>query len=166
MANADMELNQQQKKWASKPHQRVPPKKLQEILIKQEGRCNLSDVKIIFDTKKGTPKSGGRGCHPLYPAVDHIDPGNPDGGYQIVCYALNDFKGHLSLECFKALRRTKAWRMLMDRWRKQAVRDKSDIEAFKRLLRPNAKQKKTAINARRQATLSSPCRARTARRRT
>ncbi|HCE45483.1 MAG TPA: hypothetical protein DET40_18235, partial [Lentisphaeria bacterium] len=37
---------------------------------------------------------------------------------------------------------TKAWKKLMEDWRKQSVKDKSDRKAFKRLLRPNAKQKK------------------------
>ena len=93
---------------------------------------------MIFDVEEGTPVKGGKGCHPLYPAVDHIDPKNPDGGHQIVCYALNDLKGHLPLECFNALKATKAWKTLMKQWRKQAKKDRTAREAFKRLLRPNA----------------------------
>lgn len=97
---------------------------------------------MVFDPKKGTPVKGGEGCHPLYPAVDHIDPGNPAGGYQIVCYALNDLKGHLPYDCFKALQSTDAWKKLMKMWVDQAEHDNKDREAFRRLLRPNAAPKK------------------------
>ncbi len=93
---------------------------------------------MLFDVAEGTPQTGGRGCHPLYPAVDHKDPGNPHGGHQIVCYALNDLKGHLPPDCFCALQRTKAWKRLMTCWRKQAAKDHTDRDAFRRLLRPNA----------------------------
>jgi hypothetical protein len=75
----------------------------------------------------------------LSPAVDHIDPGNRDGGVQLVCYALNDLKGHLPVDCFEALRETQAWGRLMDAWRGQARLDPKDWEAFRRLLRPNAR---------------------------
>lgn len=97
---------------------------------------------MIFDNAEGTPITGGRGCHPLYPAVDHIDPGNPHGGHQIMCYALNDLKGHLPTECFNALKRTKAWRTLMAKWRRQTGRNTRNRAAFMTLLRPNAKPKK------------------------
>lgn len=137
-----MELNQQQEKWASKGRQGVAKTLLRSLLIQQECKCALSGVEMIFDTSEGTPVTGGKGCHPLYPAVDHIDPGNPNGGYQIVCYALNDLKGHLPFDCFNALTQTDAWRSLMDRWQKQTAIDRVDREAFKHLLRPNAKLKK------------------------
>jgi len=132
-----MELTDEQKRWASKKRQGVSAKKLRELLISQKGRCALSGVKMIFDSNEGTPISGGRGSHPLYPAVDHIDPGNSAGGYQIVCYALNDLKGHLPYDCFEALRSTDAWKKLMEAWAEQAKKSK-DREAFRRLLRPNA----------------------------
>lgn len=137
-----MELTEQQKKWAARGRQGVSATSLRELLIRQDGRCALSGVKMIFDSKEGTPISGGRGCHPLYPAVDHIDPGNAVGGHQIVCYALNDLKGHLPPDCFKALSATKAWQKLMDKWRDQAQKDNADREEFRRLLRPNAKRLK------------------------
>ena len=142
-----MELNQQHEKWASKRHQGVPRKKLRELLIQQEGKCNLSGVEMIFDTGEGTPVAGGKGCHSLYPAVDHIDPGNPDGGHQIVCYALNDLKGHLPPACFDALRKIDAWQSLMNKWREQAVKDRTNREAFRLLLRPHAKPKPPQFNA-------------------
>lgn len=135
-----MELTEQQKEWADKRKQGASPKTLRDLLIEQEGKCALSGVNMIFDKKEGTPIKGGRGCHPLYAAVDHIDPGNRIGGYQIICYALNDLKGHLPPDCFKALSATKVWQKLMDKWRDQAQKDNADREAFKRLLRPNAKR--------------------------
>ena len=137
-----MELTNEQKKWASKKRQGASTKTLRELLISQKGCCALSNVEMIFDNNEGTPVSGGRGCHPLYPAIDHIDPGNPAGGYQIVCYALNDLKGHLPYNCFEALRSTDAWKKLMQMWVEQARKDNSDREAFRKLLRPNAIPKK------------------------
>ncbi len=137
-----MELTEDQKKWAAKRKQGASPKTLRDLLIKQKGMCALSGVDMIFDKKEGTPVSGGRGCHPLYAAIDHIDPGNHAGGYQIVCYALNDLKGHLPPDCFKALSETDAWQKLMDLWRTQARKDSKDREAFRKILRPNATSKK------------------------
>lgn len=136
-----MELTSDQKRWASKGRQGVNKSELLRILIKQKGKCALSGVDMIFNVREGTPAKGGRGCHPLYPAVDHIDPGNFDGGHQIVCYALNDLKGHLPIECFEALQKTNAWKSLMRQWRKQAEKDSTDRDAFMRFLRPNAKPK-------------------------
>lgn len=136
-----MEPTDQQRKWTSRGRQSAAPKTLREILVKQKGLCALSRVPMIFDPKEGMPVKEGRGCYPLYPAVDHIDPGNPEGGHQIVCYALNDRKGHLPPDCFNALSKTEAWQSLMERWRKQAEHDKNDRKAFMRLLRPNARKK-------------------------
>jgi hypothetical protein len=133
-----MELTSDQEKWASKSRQKVSKSKLREILITQNGECALSHVKMIFDIKEGTPIKGGIGCHPLYPAVDHIDPGNAYGDVQIVCYALNDLKGHLPPSCFSALQETPAWKSLMYYWQEQAKSDPFDRQAFKKLLRPNA----------------------------
>jgi hypothetical protein len=135
-----MELTEKQKMWSKKRRQGASSKMLEEILIKQKGKCALSDADLVFDVTEGTPQKGGNGCHPCYPAVDHIDPGNPNGGYQIVCYALNDLKGHLPTDCFKALIKTKAWKTLMKSWRKQAKTNIADREAFKKLIRPNANQ--------------------------
>lgn len=137
-----MELTEQQKKWASKRKQGVAPKTLRVLLNKQKGRCALSGVNMIFDKNEGTPMKGGRGCHPLYAAVDHIDPGNREGGYQIICYALNDLKGHLPPDCFKALLETNEWKKLMSKWGRQAKKDVSDREAFRRILGPHATSKK------------------------
>ena len=134
-----MELTSEQERWASKRRQGVARTLLRCILIKQGGKCALSGVEMVFDVSEGTPVKGGKGCHPLYPAVDHIDPGNPEGGHQIVCYALNDLKGHLPQGCFDALAESDAWTTLMRLWRQQADKDSSDRSAFMKLLRPNAK---------------------------
>jgi len=149
-----MELTPEQERWASKRRQNVAKSLLREILVKQQGRCAISGVDMIFDVKEGTPMKGGKGCHPLYPAVDHIDPGNPNGGYQIVCYALNDLKGHLPPDCFEALQKTSAWQRLMDLWRQQACSNSSNRAAFMNLLRPNAAPRKRRTK-RLQATARS-----------
>lgn len=91
----EFKLDVDQERWARRRHQGRGPKQLREMLKKQEGRCALSGAILLFDVNEGTPQKGGRGCHPLYPAVDHMDPGKPNGDFQIVCYALNDLKGHI-----------------------------------------------------------------------
>ena len=134
----DFTFTEDQEYWTSRRRQGVSPARLRELLIKQRGRCALSGVLMDFSLPARTPEPGGRGCHPLSPAVDHVDPGNPDGEVQLVCYALNDVKGHLPLECFKALQKTAPWKALMDTWKKQARLDPADRDAFGRILRPNA----------------------------
>ena len=134
----DMELTIEQRHWASRAKQGVPPSELRRMLVNQGGLCGISGVALLFDRTERTPIKDGRGCHPLSPAIDHIDPGFSGGGFQIVCYALNDLKGHLPVECFLALKNTDAWLDLMKAWRAQAESDSSDREAFRRLLRPNA----------------------------
>ena len=134
-------LTLEQERWAAKRRQGISPSRLKNKLIEQGGLCALASVPMLFDVREGTPEKDGQGCHPLYPAVDHIDPGNRDGGFQIVCYALNDLKGHLPLDCFNALIATDAWRRLMQDWKQQAARDPHDRAALMRLLRPNASRR-------------------------
>ena len=131
-------LSPDQERWTSKKRQGASPTRLKQILCDQKGLCSLSGAPLLFDVIEGTPKVNGPGCHPLYPAVDHIDPGNPKGGFQIICYALNDLKGHLPLDCFLALSETKAWKNLMQAWKEQAERDPRDRSALMRLLLPNS----------------------------
>lgn len=133
-----MRLTAQQQRWASKSRQGASARALRKILEEQQGLCGLSGAKMIFDVNQGRPVKGGVGTHPLYVSVDHKDPGNSLGGYQIVCYALNDLKGHLPVDCFNALVATPVWQSLMDKWRRQAKMDSSDRKALMRLLRPNA----------------------------
>lgn len=139
---SEFQLTPAQERWASKRRQSVSPSRLRQILLTQLGLCAFSGAPLVFDVQEGTPQSNGPGCHPLYPAVDHVDPGNPCGGFQIVCYALNDLKGHLPMDCFEALRATAAWKTLMVAWKEQAATDYMDRKALMRLLRPNAKPRK------------------------
>jgi hypothetical protein len=111
-------------------------------LIKQKGKCALSRASLLFDKSQGTPQKGGDGVHPLYPAVDHKECGNVERGHQIVCYALNDVKGHVPFEYFESLKRTKAWRRLMKQWRSLADEGSRDRKAFRRLIFPNEKTEK------------------------
>ena len=131
-------LTDAHRRWLEKRRQGASSGRLRTLLVEQQGRCALSGARMIFDVGLGTPVKGDAGCHPLYPAVDHIDPGNADGGYQIVCYALNDLKGHLPVDCFRALSQTEAWQRLMEAWRQLASAAPSDRVALYRLLRPNA----------------------------
>lgn len=111
--------------------------------MRQQGeRCALSGARLLFDRELGTPLKGGLGVHPLYPAVDHIECGNQERGCQIVCYALNDVKGHLPFDCFEALRATKPWEEFMRRWRLQAENNPYNREAFTSLVFPNGNKRK------------------------
>jgi hypothetical protein len=136
------ELSASAKAWASKGRQGLSPEELRDLLREQEERCALSGAHLLFSKKLGTPRKGGRGVHPLYPAVDHIECRTGIQGHQIVCYALNDVKGHLPFECFKALKRTQAWKLFMQRWKTQAENGPRTREAFRRLIFPNDKPKK------------------------
>jgi len=129
--------SQEQLEWAQRRHQKIGRERQRQLLVEQHGKCALSGATMLFDLGSRTP-SLGHGCHPLSPAIDHIDPGNPHSGVQIVCYALNDMKGHLPADCVKALTKTVTWQKLMKAWREQAQGDPSDREAFARLIRPNA----------------------------
>ena len=105
-----------------------------DLITQQRGLCAFSGAPLLFGSSDGTPVAGGHSQHPIYAVVDHSSPGTDSHGYQIVSNDLNDLKGHLNPELFDALRRTNAWMLLMERWRKQALVDSSDRSAF-RLLR-------------------------------
>jgi len=128
--------------WAARRRQGLSPTQLIDLLIRQEERCALSGAPLLFDKTQGTPQKDGLGVHPLYPAVDHIECGTGERGYQIVCYALNDVKGHLPFDCFEALARTEPWKDLMRRWSSQAASDPLNREAFRRLIFPNGNLRK------------------------
>lgn len=130
------------RKWASKRRQNVSPTKLKEMLNQQGERCALSGAPLLFDKEEGTPHKGGKGVHPLYPAVDHIECDNVERGCQVVCFALNDVKGHLPFDCFEVLKRIAEWRDFMERWREQAEKNPHDRQAFRRLIFPNDSRKK------------------------
>lgn len=147
------ELSPSAKAWASKYRQGLSPKKLNELLVKQRGLCALSEVPLLFDREEGTPRKGGLGSHPLYPAVDHIECGTDRREHQIVCYALNDVKGHLPFDCFEALKRTEPWKKLMAQWKSQAQNDQHDREAFTNIIFPNGNRKKQKQNAKRERSV-------------
>jgi hypothetical protein len=131
------ELSPPAKAWASKGRQNLSPTRLKELLSKQREKCALSGARLLFDKALGMPQKAGHGVHPLYPAVDHRECGNPGRGYHIVCYALNDVKGHMPFDCFEALKRTKAWKAFMKRWRTHAETDPQNRKALRRLIFPN-----------------------------
>jgi hypothetical protein len=128
-------LTLDQIEWSKRPKQGLSPTTLRALIQRQEGRCALSGAPLIFAKANGTPVAGGKGCHPLYAAVDHVAPGSRAQGHQLVCYDLNDLKGHLPPILFAALRRSTEWKNLMSLWRAQAERDPSDRGAFKALIR-------------------------------
>ena len=95
-------LTEDHRRWARGRQRRYGGRSIDylTLIANQRGRCALSGVSLIFAVAEGTPQAGGRGCHPLYAALDHASPGSSRAGYQIICYALNDLKGHLPLDCF------------------------------------------------------------------
>jgi len=128
-------LTNDQKAWANRGKQGLNPSDLQKLIIKQRGRCALSGTLMIFDKAYGNPNINRQGCHPLYAAVDHVSPGNREHGHQLVCYDLNDLKGHLPKKVFIELQKTSAWKNLMQQWRSQSENNPMDIAAFKTLLK-------------------------------
>ena len=58
-----------------------------------------------------------------------------ENGHQLVCYDLNDLKGHLPCKVFIELQKTTTWKKLMQQWRSQSEEDPMDISAFKALLK-------------------------------
>ena len=101
-----------------------------ELIAHQRGRCAFSGAPLLFQSAAGTPVTGGQSQHPIYAVVDHRSPGTDELGYQVVSNDLNDLKGHLNPRLFNALRKTKAWKELMRRWREQALNDPNDRKAF------------------------------------
>jgi hypothetical protein len=135
---SEFKLTESHERWFRKRHQRLSSSRLRELLLRQAGLCALSGVELLFDVAERTPIKGGPGCHPLSPAVDHKDPGNLKGEFQIICYALNDLKGHMPTDCFEALTHTDPWKNLMIGWKLQAESNSGNRLAFSRLIRPNA----------------------------
>jgi len=123
-------------RWASSARRRYgrPPEYWHELIEEQNGCCKLSGAKLLFDSQSGTPVTGGEGCHPLYAAADHIDPGKSDSEIQLVCYDLNDLKGHMPRPLFDALCRTKEWQDFIRCWKSIADQSSEDRSAFKELI--------------------------------
>jgi hypothetical protein len=129
-------ITEEHKRWARNRRKQYghPVQYYLELIQEQEGKCAFSKVSLLFDSSYGTSIKGGKGCHPLYAALDHTSPGSDKYGHKIVCYALNDLKGHLPQRCFAALEATEAWIELMKKWKETAEGHKDDREAFKKLL--------------------------------
>lgn len=132
-----LDLTAEHQRWAESAQRKYgrPRTYWLDLIVEQGARCAFSGARLRFDVTSGTPISGGAGCHPLYAAVDHCAPGRDDRGHQIVCYDLNDLKGHLPYECFEDLRATPSWQRLMAKWRQQAKVDPENREAFLNLRR-------------------------------
>lgn len=127
------EFTAEQLNWAAKRRQGVGTLRLRELVEKQQGKCALSGAPLIFDKQHGTPAPG-RSCHPLYAAVDHIAPQSGEAGFQLVCYDLNDLKGHLPQALFRVLARSTEWRDLMSSWRALAESDPHNVLGFRALI--------------------------------
>lgn len=140
-----MELTEEQQIWARKPKHGLAPAQLKNLILSQGGLCALSAVPLRFRPDDNDLCRNGPGVHPLYASLDHTDPGNSKGDFQIICNALNDLKGHLNLELFDALKQTAAWQNLMEQWRKQTAEDSEDRAAYAKLIRPNANNTKLSI---------------------
>lgn len=104
-----------------------------DLIKRQNGKCALTGAQLLFDVKNGTCKKGGSGCHPLYASVDHINPQRTDQGFQILCYDINDLKGHLPPLLFNALKQTKEWKRFIKKWRKLA-KSQGGRKIFKKLI--------------------------------
>ncbi len=127
-------LTEEQEEWVRRK-QGLGKLALRNLIKKQEGKCTLSGVDLKFNKEEhGKCVKGGKGCHPLYAAVDHIAPGNAKAGHQIVCYDLNDLKGHLPEVLFNALKKTAEWENFIKKWKALADRGE-EREAFKELIR-------------------------------
>ncbi|MDM7992078.1 MAG: hypothetical protein QUS11_02070 [Candidatus Fermentibacter sp.] len=104
-----------------------------DLIEDQKGLCKFSEARLLFRGIHGRPIRKLFGSHPLYASVDHLSPRDDSKGLCIVCYALNDMKGHLPYDCFRALQNTPAWQDLMEAWRKLAESN-AKPDAFKSLI--------------------------------
>lgn len=103
---------------------------LRRLIRENRGDCAWSGIPLRLnlasrDSRDGSP------CHPVSASLDHADPGADGEGHAIVCYCLNDIKGHLPLKCFRALQQTDAWKSFMTALYDQWQRDPDDYAAIK-----------------------------------
>lgn len=134
---SDFELSHVQIDWirrCAKNH-KLPVRYVEDLIRKQRGCCAWSGAKLFYDKPRGKAFRGGLGVHPLYASLDHCSPGSNLEGHQIVCYALNDLKGHIPFDCFRELQQSSPWVRIMDRWKQQAKVDPDDRISFKRIVR-------------------------------
>lgn len=109
--------------------------RLESLIREQNGLCNLTKAPLRFDIESGTPIKGGKGCHPLYAALDHINPSQSDLGYQILCYDINDLKGHIPPFLFDSLKATNNWGVFKNSWKSAAESDPNNIEQLKQIIK-------------------------------
>lgn len=138
-----MPLTKDQERWCKSKARRYQGgiARFRDLLKDGEVKCALSEVPVLFDSDSGTAKEG-RGVHACYATIDHISPGTENEGLQVVCYALNDLKGHLPYDCFIALKDTEAWDELMEQWREQAKKEPLDSKAFYKILQSDSEPSK------------------------
>ncbi|MDO8676346.1 MAG: hypothetical protein Q7K16_01705 [Candidatus Azambacteria bacterium] len=128
-------INENHKRWAKSATRKYKQtiKFWLNLIQKQDGKCALTGAPLFFDAKNGTPQKGGSGCHPLYASADHINPKYIDRGFQILCYDINDLKGHLPIPLFNALNQTKEWKRFIKKWETAAKLSKNK-QTFKKLI--------------------------------
>jgi len=140
---SDFSFNKNHERWI-RSHRRSCRKYKQsaqfwrDLIQKQGGNCALTGAPLLFDAKSGTPKVAGQGCHPLYAAVDHINPKRKDNGFQILCYDINDLKGHLPPPLFNALTKTQEWKNFVQAWKEAADSSPNKRSVFKKLIKDGA----------------------------
>lgn len=135
----NFQLTSEHSRWAKRANQKYgkPAQFWKNSIRQQGGKCALTNAQLLFDAESGTPQKGGNGCHPLYAAIDRINPGRTDFGFQIICYDINDLKGHLPPPLFRGLARSKEWKLFIDEW-KRLAESSGDRQSFKELIRSGA----------------------------
>lgn len=136
--NKFFQITEDHERWAknAKRKYKKPKQFWLDLIKKQNGKCALTQAGLLFNKKAGTPKKGkGKGCHPLYAAVDHINPSRANKGFQILCYDINDLKGHLPIPLFDDLIKTKAWKKLVKNWGKAADSSPRKRNTFKKIIK-------------------------------
>jgi 5-methylcytosine-specific restriction endonuclease McrA len=132
-------LDKEQTKWASRCKQGISPQMLRTLIVNQKGKCKLTNTKMLFNkTKHGTAEPG-KGVHPLYAAIDHIHP--KDKGkrkpemkdIQLLCYAINDMKGHIPPRLFDLITGDNTeWKQFKRKWNRIRPRN---AKSYYRLIR-------------------------------
>lgn len=132
-------INEDWDRWAKSANKKYGHgrKFWMDLISGQKGRCALTDAPLFFDSTSGTPQAGGPGSHPLYASVDHVHPGR-GGKVQILCYDINDLKGHLPAILFDALKKTIEWKVFVAAWKEIAEQFPQDIQKFKDLIKEGA----------------------------
>ena len=115
-----------------------------DLIEKQGGKCNLTGVKLRFDKESGIARKKSNHClpghmydhlcHPLYASVDHIKPGCDEAGFQIICFDINDLKGHMPEPLMGALEKTPELKIFVKEWKNIAEKFPNDRRKFKKLI--------------------------------